>query len=182
MAISDFAFGFEVDGSGGSAVIVRLTGELDLAGAPSLRDCLVALVADDIVIDMTGLTFLDCSGISVLVEAHKRAVQHGRTVVLRRPQGIVARVLDLSGVDEGFAIEPSVLVRATAGDALGEHAGSERSSRTDRTTSSTATSPSAADPLGSGHVCPGGDQQLAGTVVEGAGSDRPGGVTDRPPT
>ena len=117
MTISDVVFGFEVDGCSGSAVIVRLTGELDLREVPGLRDCLSALIAADLaadlVIDMTGLSFLDCSGVTVLVEAHKRAVEHGRTVVLRNPQGIVARVLDLSGVDQVLAIEPSVLVLAS---------------------------------------------------------------------
>jgi anti-sigma B factor antagonist len=115
MTITDvvFGFGFEVDGRGESAVRVRLTGELDLAGAPGLRDCLIALAAADIVIDMTDLTFMDCSGISVLIEAHKRAIQHGRTVVLRKPQGMVARVLDLSGVDQVLTTEPSVMALAT---------------------------------------------------------------------
>jgi anti-anti-sigma regulatory factor len=49
----------------------------------------------------------------VLIEAHERAVQRGRTAVLRNPHGIVARVLDLTGVDAVLAIEPSVL--ATSG-------------------------------------------------------------------
>ena len=105
MASAEVTFEFEVEECGATAVMVRLRGELDIAGAPEFRDCLTALAPADIVIDMTHLTFLDCAGIGVLVGAHSRAVRHGRRLVLRNPQDTVARVLALSGVDEVLAIE-----------------------------------------------------------------------------
>ena len=85
---------------------VDVTGELDMASAPELDACLLALADADVIVDLAGLTFMDSSGISVLIVAFKRSVKHGRTFVLRAPPAQVARVLQLSGTDQVFTIEP----------------------------------------------------------------------------
>lgn len=95
-----------IDASGvGSAAVVRVTGELDMATAPELEACLLGLDGDDIMIDMAGLTFMDSSGISVLITAFKRSTKGGHTFVLRGPTPPVVSVLELSGVDQVLTIE-----------------------------------------------------------------------------
>jgi anti-anti-sigma factor len=99
-------FTLSIDASGiGSAAVVRVTGELDVATAPELDACLLALDGDDIMIDMAGLTFMDSSGISVLLTAFKRSTKGGHRFVLRGPTPPVVRVLHVSGVDQVFTIE-----------------------------------------------------------------------------
>jgi len=91
----------------GMVPILQLVGELDISTAPGLREQLMQLLImdGDIVVDLSGLTFMDSSGISALIVAHKRARDQGRKMTLRRPAGAVAKVLAVSGTDQVFTIE-----------------------------------------------------------------------------
>src|ERR1700738_4079177 len=100
------AFAVSIDASGvHTAAVVRLTGELDMATAPELEACLLALEGKDIIVDMARLTFMDSSGIRVLLIAFKRPAAADQTLVLRSPSAQVARTLRMSGVDEVLTIE-----------------------------------------------------------------------------
>jgi len=77
-----------------------------MANAPELVAWLLALAEGDIIVDLAGLTFMDSTGIGVLMAADRRSAGHGRTFVLRAPPAQVARVLQLSGTDQVFTIEP----------------------------------------------------------------------------
>jgi anti-sigma B factor antagonist len=91
----------------GSARVLQLVGELDISSAPALREQLRDLLAADadVVVDLSTLSFMDSSGISVLIVAHKRSLEQGRRLTLRRPGGPVAKVLEVSGTDQVFSIE-----------------------------------------------------------------------------
>jgi anti-sigma B factor antagonist len=77
---------------GGCCVLV-LEGELDLAEAPTLDAALEACTDGlPVIVDLTSLTFLDSSGLHVLL----RDREAGRPAsVVRLPGSNVARVLDL---------------------------------------------------------------------------------------
>jgi anti-anti-sigma factor len=87
--------------------VLRLEGELDLAAeeraATALRNR--PLTANDLVIDLSGVTFMDSTGIRVLetVAMGPEAIR----VILRSPQPLVRRVLELVGI----ARWPNVAVR-----------------------------------------------------------------------
>jgi len=86
---------------------VFLTGELDLATAPTFEDALAAVYkADvvDLVIDLGGVTFIDSSGLHELVVALKRQRGRGGDVVLRAPSRQTSRVLDIVGLTTLFTI------------------------------------------------------------------------------
>ena len=56
------------------AVVVRLAGELDLYNAHAVRDQLLAAAErgpERLVVDLSGLTFIDSTGLGVLIEARK---------------------------------------------------------------------------------------------------------------
>jgi len=60
-------------------VIVRVEGELDVATAPVLDAALTLAEASDvpmIAIDLTGVTFIDSTGLRALLEAHARDKRH----------------------------------------------------------------------------------------------------------
>ena len=90
----------------GSTVVVALSGELDLATAPQLRACLAPLVTgatapDELVLDLSELTFLDASGISALLTVQRALAGRGGRLALRSPSRLVrrvVRVLDLDGL------------------------------------------------------------------------------------
>ena len=100
-------FAASADRSDG-ALLVRLHGELDLATAPSLADVVDAALEDRppaLALDLSQLTFVDSTGINVLVDAHRRAERDGCPFVLRAPRRAVLRALRLTGVDRVVPIE-----------------------------------------------------------------------------
>ena len=71
------------------------------AGIERARD-LDGDAAVDIVFDMTDLTFMDSTGLTVLL----MAVHGGHAVRLRRPTSIVRRIIKITGLDDTLPIEP----------------------------------------------------------------------------
>lgn len=81
---------------------IALAGEMDLANAPEVERELIraeATNATKIVIDLSELTFMDSTGIRLLITAHARARTDGDRLVLIRPPARVFRVLCIAGVD-----------------------------------------------------------------------------------
>jgi anti-sigma B factor antagonist len=94
--------------SNGGAMVLTIDGELDMATAPILaRDLNSALDArpSALTLDLSELTFVDSTGLSVLITAHRRAGQDGCAFVLRSPRRAVLRTLQLTGLDEHLTIE-----------------------------------------------------------------------------
>lgn len=87
-----------------SPLTVQVTpvGEVDLATAHILLDSLLRVLREQasaiLDIDLAGVTFLDCSGVSALVAARNVAAQAGRQVTVSNPRPIVRRVLELTGL------------------------------------------------------------------------------------
>jgi len=73
------------DVHGDGVTVVELTGEIDVDTAPRMRTALDAALKTGvpIVIDMDGVTFMDTTGIAVLVSVNLRAMRIGTPVVLR---------------------------------------------------------------------------------------------------
>lgn len=88
-------------------VVVMVSGEIDLASAPSLSGAISAVIdqmRSDLVIDLTDVTFLDAAGLSVLVSA-RRQLAHQFRMVLRKPRTHVRKVLVITDMESLFAIE-----------------------------------------------------------------------------
>jgi anti-sigma B factor antagonist len=96
----------------GRVTVLTLSGELDMATTPLLREALDNLDGCPIVLDVANLTFVDSYGLHVIFS---RAATHD--VALARPHPHVARLLELT---EGATLVP---VHATLEAAL-EGAGS----------------------------------------------------------
>lgn len=84
------------------AAVVALAGECDLSVRDKLTGVLLTAVAESrvVVVDLAGLTFLDSSGIHALVRAHQAALREGGNLYAVRAGGVVAELLDLTGVAE----------------------------------------------------------------------------------
>ncbi|GII04755.1 STAS domain-containing protein [Planobispora takensis] len=95
----------------GDAVVVAVEGELDLFTAPFLRDEVreaIELDGSRLVLDLTELSFMDSSGLSVLIEAWRLATSGGGGVCLAAPQAPVARILRTTGLDRRIKVHPDV--------------------------------------------------------------------------
>ena len=91
-----------------SPTTVVLTGELDIATAPRLREALIAISnggETKVVVDMTNLTFMDSTGLAALVGPLKRFRSMNGQIVLRSPGRGVRKVLEISGLTRVFTIE-----------------------------------------------------------------------------
>jgi anti-anti-sigma factor len=80
-------------------VVVAVAGEVDMATAPALHaalvDALTTYTPTVVDVDLSACTFLDCSGIRVLVAAHATAQASGCQMWARYPQRLVRMVLVL---------------------------------------------------------------------------------------
>jgi anti-sigma B factor antagonist len=89
-------------------LFVRPCGELDLATAPDLEQLVLGRLADRtaVVLDLRGLSFMDSSGVRVLVAAHARAADGGGELTVVRPErgGAVDRILEVSGIEQALPL------------------------------------------------------------------------------
>jgi anti-sigma B factor antagonist len=90
----------DVGQEGGDTVFV-LQGELDPHTAPKLRteiDRAMGAGQANLVFDLAGLSFIDSSGLRVIISAHKDAAERGGRLVLRSPSQTTRRLLDITGL------------------------------------------------------------------------------------
>src|SRR4029450_14101371 len=83
----------------GDLATIHIRGEIDLATCPLLQAIVVDLVdrgCHQLIVDLERVSFLDCGGIRVLVDARRRVQEHGGSVTLVRPRPPVWRVLALT--------------------------------------------------------------------------------------
>ncbi|MGW9032728.1 STAS domain-containing protein, partial [Streptomyces sp. NPDC055722] len=95
----------------GAWAVVILSGEVDLALVPAVREAVDALIAERrarIVLDMTQVSFMDSSALGVLVYAMRRADALGGTLRLAGPREQVRRMLELTGLDTVVGIFTAV--------------------------------------------------------------------------
>jgi anti-anti-sigma factor len=87
----------EVDG----VTVLLVEGELDITATAQISDALTtgcSLARDRLVVDVSGLAFIDIAGLRVLLSAHNRLLGPGRAgIVVRGASGIVRRVFELTG-------------------------------------------------------------------------------------
>jgi anti-sigma B factor antagonist len=86
----------------GDVHTIRPVGELDLATADELQrelERVEATDAESIVLDLSGLKFMDSTGVRLLITADARSRSDSNRLVLLRGPTVVQRVLELSGVE-----------------------------------------------------------------------------------
>ncbi|MBP2579637.1 anti-anti-sigma factor [Streptomyces sp. PvR006] len=84
---------------------ITVAGELDLTSCPTLQDATSqAPLADGapLRLDMSQVTFMDSSGLNLLLILRRRLADSGSRLLLTGVQGVPMRVLTLTGVDTLF--------------------------------------------------------------------------------
>ena len=91
----------------GEALVVSVRGEVDLSTAPDLESCVRGSLdgaGTSVVLDLAGLSFIDSSGLRVLVSLSNDARSNGASLVLRNVPRQAQRVMDITGLSEWFDI------------------------------------------------------------------------------
>jgi anti-sigma B factor antagonist len=97
--------------------IVSVNGEIDVHTGPALRDHLLSAFAhgeDTVVVDLAQVSFLDSSGLGVLVTAHKRARTTDGELRIAACRPEVATIFQITALDRAFCIYPTVADALTA--------------------------------------------------------------------
>jgi anti-sigma B factor antagonist len=91
-------------------VVVAVHGEVDISTATTLDEALQRATASSarVVIDLSGVAFMDSTGLGVLMRAHKRQDDAGAALRIAAPSDRVTRLLDVTKLDDVFAVYPSV--------------------------------------------------------------------------
>lgn len=83
--------------------VLAVTGELDVATAPQLRQEAVRLTSSGqahLVIDLSGVDFLDSTGLGVIVGVLKRARTHGGELAVSGAENHVRKVFDITRISD----------------------------------------------------------------------------------
>ena len=100
------------------AAIVTMQGDLDIATeAQATADLARAMDgAELLIVDLRELSFLDSTGVRVLLAADLRARENGMRFGLVRGDGMIARLLDVTRIDQRFPVvdDPDELIGGSA--------------------------------------------------------------------
>ncbi|MFI6010057.1 STAS domain-containing protein [Streptomyces sp. NPDC051243] len=102
--------GLSVRADAGTTV-VELRGEVDLFAASHLAarlDALSSGTCPDLVLDLRGVSFIDCSGLGVLCRTRNRILARQGRLLLVTDSGRFLRVLRIAGLAGVFEIHPGL--------------------------------------------------------------------------
>jgi anti-sigma B factor antagonist len=101
----------------GDVPVIAVSGEIDVATAPQLRETLQGVISrgkTTIVLDLLGVTFLDSTALGVLVGALKRCRDAGGDlqVVVAEPR--ILKIFEITGLTSVFTIVDSESAAGTS--------------------------------------------------------------------
>ncbi len=97
--------------------IITLDGEIDLHESPNVREVLRPLIEQKvprIYVDMAEVTYIDSSGLAVLIDAMQRIANYGGKFGLIAIRPAVRTVLEIARLDQVFRVYPDRASAVTA--------------------------------------------------------------------
>lgn len=92
-------------------VIIEVTGEVDIATAPQLREVVTTVTdegADRLVFDLSQVTFVDSVGLSVFILARKKILLRQGTIGIVAPTRRLVAIFKIAGLEEIFRVRPTL--------------------------------------------------------------------------
>ncbi len=93
------------------ATVVALTGEVDLKHSPRIHRTLVELSderPERMILDLTGVGYMDSSGVGTLVDIYRRVQAYGGRLMLSGMQDKVRSVFEITQLDQFFVMHETV--------------------------------------------------------------------------
>jgi anti-sigma B factor antagonist len=89
--------------------LITVNGEIDIATAPALRAELASPhMGSTVIVDLTGVTFLDSTALGVLVSARKTCREVGADFRLVLSEPRILKVFEITGLTSVFSISPTL--------------------------------------------------------------------------
>ena len=87
--------------------IIYLSGEIDLSNADSIKEQAIKLLErkKNLILNLSGVTYIDSSGISILIESHKNAMQQGVKSILQDISKEALKVIMMARLEQILIIE-----------------------------------------------------------------------------
>jgi anti-anti-sigma factor len=101
-------------GRSGDGTVVVLAGELDLSTVVQAEDVLFRVEHETegpLIVDLSHLTFIDSTGLRLILAAHARAIKRGRPCAIVRGPEAVHRVFHLTRLEERLAFTDAAPIR-----------------------------------------------------------------------
>jgi anti-sigma B factor antagonist len=83
----------------------ELNGEIDAHTAPTLAAAMAELPGGVVTLDVAGVSFMDSSGLRVLMDVTRRARDGGGDLVVAHPTAAIARLVEISGLGEQLRLD-----------------------------------------------------------------------------
>jgi anti-sigma B factor antagonist len=97
--------------SAGNVPILAVNGEVDVYSAPALKDKIAELIQSGqttLIVDLSGVAFLDSTGLGALVEARAATTEAGGSLPIVCNQDRILKLFTITGLDGVFTIHPNV--------------------------------------------------------------------------
>jgi anti-sigma B factor antagonist len=91
--------------------VLPLEGEIDLHVSPEVADSLQAMIKKkpkQLVVDLSKVTYMDSSGLAVLIQAMQNVQEYGGKFALANVQPSVQHIFEIARLDQVFQIAPDV--------------------------------------------------------------------------
>ena|SRR5215208_441658 len=91
----------------GDSLVVRASGELDLATAPMLEKCLLHAFegeASPIILDLTAVSFIDSMGLRSLLRAARHSDENGNHLRIDCGSAPVRRMIEVTGLKRSLPL------------------------------------------------------------------------------
>jgi anti-sigma B factor antagonist len=91
--------------------VLPLEGEIDLHVSPEVAESLRTMIAtkpNPVVVDLSRVTYLDSSGLAVLIESMQKVQEYGGKFALAGVQESVQHIFEIARLDQVFQIYPDV--------------------------------------------------------------------------
>jgi anti-anti-sigma factor len=96
--------------------LVSVSGELDIATSPTLAEALVQFADGDVSADLSGVTFIDASGLSALIAAKRHIERRNGRLIVENMTPPVRRLFEITGLNTCIEIRSRAGYRNTDDD------------------------------------------------------------------
>ncbi len=97
--------------------LLVLEGEIDLAQSPAVKEAFRRLLAEKprhLYVDLSGVSYMDSSGLAALIEAMQKLHPGGGTLALFGVQPTVLNILQIARLDQVFRLFPDLAAARAA--------------------------------------------------------------------